>query len=229
MRAAGAALGVLHAGLLLGALAAVDRAGQVVRDPGLAIFAVCTTGFVVAEAGAQSAPDIGTGGPAARFDRMVAAATGVSLLALFVAGVAERVPGALAAWQVAGAAAMVVGVALRCAAIRALGRSFVTEARAPAGESLEVRGVYRVMRHPSETGLSAIGLGAASVLESTVALAIWAALLVPTTLLRIQREDRVLASAFPEEHLRYARAVGALLPRLELRRARGNGHRHATR
>src|SRR5262249_41788739 len=113
-----------------------------------------------------------------RTDAALAAATALGLLAVFEAAILGAV-----AWEPAallrdvltltfGAALFVSGAALRVSAIATLGEHFVFEARVTPEQPLVERGLYARMRHPSETGLLAMSLGAALLTQSTTALAI---------------------------------------------------------
>jgi protein-S-isoprenylcysteine O-methyltransferase Ste14 len=104
---------------------------------------------------------------------------------------------------------MLLGIALRAAAMRALADGFVSDP-GPRGE-LVVRGVYRWLRHPSEAGLLTFALGAAVASGSHLALALSAMLLL-TVLARLDREERALYHDFGARYADYARAVPALLP-----------------
>jgi len=117
----------------------------------------------------------------------------------------HAVPGLL------GGAALLSGVALRVAAIRTLGDDFVSTHRAGA---LVTGGVYRVLRHPSETGQLLLALGAALLAQSGAS-ALWlAAVILPLTLLRLRREERALLRHAPA-YAAYRARVGGLLPRLQ--------------
>jgi len=151
-----------------------------------------------------AAPEAGPDAPTAR----LAWATGLALLLTFWTALATRGPGPVAA----GCAAMLGGAALRAAAIRRLGAFFVTEVRVLPGQALLRRGVYAHLRHPSETGLLLAALGGCVLLGSVAGAVAWAVLLVPLVLVRVRREDAVLARAFGPAHADYVRGVGALLP-----------------
>jgi protein-S-isoprenylcysteine O-methyltransferase Ste14 len=118
-------------------------------------------------------------------------ATGLALLAVHLGGLAEhlvrRTPGVLA-----GAAVIALGVALRLAAIRALGPAFGSTTLPPPRRI--TRGVYRAMRHPSELGLVLAAAGTALLLGSLLAAAITALVLVPLSLHRCAAETRLLTS-----------------------------------
>lgn len=150
--------------------------------------------------------------------RRLALATGLAILALFWSAQIERAVdaktgAALSIAQLAGAALMLLGTALRLAAMRTLGRAFRTEIRVEPNQQLVQSGVYRSLRHPSETGLLAIALGAGLLLESIAAMPLGLCLL-GTVLLRLAWEDRQLAAAFGPQFERYAARVPRLLPSL---------------
>jgi protein-S-isoprenylcysteine O-methyltransferase len=122
--------------------------------------------------------------PHERLPREVA--TGLALFATHVAAIVEH---ATTHWF--GLALIASGIALRIAAIRALGTSFVSSTTEPS--RLVRSGPYRVMRHPSEIGLLAAASGAAVLLGSVIAAAVIAAVLVPLVFVRCAAEDRGLA------------------------------------
>lgn len=142
-----------------------------------------------------------------------ASATGVILLVLFWTCLIERsirVPGS--SWFQAPATLLLwSGVALRAAAVRTLGKHFCTEIDRVDG-ALVRSGIYRVVRHPSETGLLAAALGAALLLQSALGIVVWAGALLPVTLARLSLEERALERRFGLAYARYREQVGGLLP-----------------
>ncbi len=133
--------------------------------------------------------------------------TAMALLGLLLSSALWSSPGAAPA---VGGVLMAAGIALRAAAMRALAADFVSEARPTA--RLCDSGIYRWLRHPSETGLLCFALGAA---VASGALGAWLALgvLVTLSLLRIEREESALCAALGARYRRYAARVPALLPR----------------
>jgi protein-S-isoprenylcysteine O-methyltransferase len=201
--------GVLHLALLLAPLLGLGRAGLALRQPRVVLFLALAAALCSGELAAHSRPSDEQGGePLALF-------SGLSLLGLFWAALLEASlrpqPAGLGS-AAAGSGLLAAGILLRCAAIRTLGRHFVSRPQVLPGQSLVRSGPYRLVRHPSETGLLAIGLGAGLLLESGAALLLWAAALLPSSLLRVGREERLLDRAFGEEHRRYRARVPALLP-----------------
>lgn len=118
-------------------------------------------------------------------------ATGLALLGVHAAGIADHVARGTAPALALGSALIVAGVALRLAAIRALGAGFVSATVAPARAVR--RGPYRWLRHPSEVGLVLAAAGGAALVGSVLALAIAVAVLAPLSLARCAAEDRALA------------------------------------
>jgi protein-S-isoprenylcysteine O-methyltransferase Ste14 len=111
-----------------------------------------------------------------------------------------------------GLAVVLDGVALRCWAIVTLGRFFRREVTIAPGQRLVRRGPYRVLRHPSYTGLLLVcagyGLAFGSWVGAGIALLAMALGLLP----RIRVEERALAGAFGTEYTDYARSTARLVP-----------------
>lgn len=124
-----------------------------------------------------------------------AAATGAGLLALELLAVAFRAELSPAV-PLAGAALMVLGGALRLWAIRTLGAAFRTEHEVHLGQAPVRSGPYAFSRHPSELGLLAFALGEAALMQSWPAAAVWGAVLLPASLVRLRREEALLREAF---------------------------------
>ena len=142
-----------------------------------------------------------------------AAVTGGLLLLLFWACLVEHaLSEPTGSWfQAVGGALLLSGVTLRALAVRTLGREFRTEIE--GFDSVLVRsGVYRFLRHPSETGLLAASLGAAVLLQSLLGLVVWFGALLPVTLARLALEERALELRFGTLYERYAEEVGGLVP-----------------
>jgi protein-S-isoprenylcysteine O-methyltransferase Ste14 len=211
---------VLHLLLLLVPPLALTRIAPDRSDYPVILFLVGATAFYLAERRAEertprSAAPVTTAH--SRRVQALALTTGIVMLATFWVALAEHLSARSERFRVVpaiGGAVMLVGILLRYAAIRVLGRFFVTEVAVRSAQPLVRSGVYRFVRHPSETGTLAIALGACLLLSSRVGIALWAAALVPVVLLRIRAEDRVLRTAFGDEFRRYAARVKRLLPLL---------------
>ncbi len=111
-----------------------------------------------------------------------------------------------------GIAIVLVGAAFRDWSIVSLGRWFRREVTIEPGQKLVRRGPYRVLRHPSYTGLILIftgfGLAIGSWVGAASALVVVLAGLVP----RIRVEERALANTFGAEYTAYARSTARLVP-----------------
>ena len=108
-----------------------------------------------------------------------------------------------------GLAIVFAGAALRDWAIVSLGRYFRREVTIEPGQRIVRRGPYRVLRHPSYTGicliLAGFGLTFGSWVSAVVALLIVFVGLLP----RIRVEEHALAQAFGSE---YATSTDRMLP-----------------
>ena len=104
-----------------------------------------------------------------------------------------------------------LGVVLRCAAIRHLGPWFLDHVALAPRQPMVTDGIYGVMRHPSEAGSICLAMGSVFVLQSFAGLAMggWLAALV---IWRVRLEDRMLPQRFRSEFVVYATRVPALFP-----------------
>lgn len=218
-RRAAALLGAaIHLALLVFPLVCMGHARQIPGDAPTVLFLILTTALVIGEILAQH-PESSAASDRSPTDQLLAGISALALLAIYEVGLIERAGQSLEMnlpTLAAGATLAALGVALRCVAIRELGRYFVTEARVAPDQPLITTGIYARARHPSETGLLAMGLGASILLQSFAALVLWALVLVPSSLARIRREDRILERAFPSHHRHYMQRVAALLPSIAL-------------
>lgn len=135
-----------------------------------------------------------------------ALAAALTTLALF--WLAALTPGEVSSTpaSVIGGVLMAAGITLRSAAMRALGRNFVSEVK--AAPRLVSAGIYRRMRHPSELGLLALTLGAGLLFGSWVSVTAWLLVMLPLVLVRVRAEDRELRCGFGSAHVEYCGRVG---------------------
>jgi protein-S-isoprenylcysteine O-methyltransferase Ste14 len=140
-------------------------------------------------------------------------------LGITAALVIARVPGlrdyANNWWTLgSGVAIVLAGAALRDWAILSLGRYFRRVVTIEPGQRIVRRGPYRVLRHPSYTGilliLSGFGLTFGSWASAGAALLIGFAGILP----RIRVEERALAQAFGSDYTEYANSTGRILPHI---------------
>jgi len=157
-------------------------------------------------------------GPAVRQDRGTRLVFGAAAYLGIAAAIAiARVPGlrdyANNWWTFGlGIAIVLFGAAFRDWSIVSLGRWFRREVTIEPGQRLVRRGPYRVLRHPSYTGLILIfagfGLAIGSWVGAAAALVVVLAGLVP----RIRVEERALANTFGAEYTEYASSTARLVP-----------------
>ena len=111
-----------------------------------------------------------------------------------------------------GVGVLLAGAALRDWSILTLGRYFRREVTIEPGQRLVRRGPYRLLRHPSYTGLllafGGFGLALGSWVGAAVALLIVFVGMLP----RIRVEERALAQAFGADYADYANSTARMLP-----------------
>lgn len=112
----------------------------------------------------------------------------------------------------AGVALVAAGLALRVAAITRLGRRFAPIVAIQKEHALETGGPYAFVRHPGYLGALLACLGASLAFGSLLALPV-PALMLGAQLVRVRREERLLAERFGAEWTAYAARTGALLPK----------------
>jgi protein-S-isoprenylcysteine O-methyltransferase Ste14 len=166
--------------------------------------------------------------PPLRLAEMRAAdADGKSVLAIIVSGLLvsiapvmdfgfrpELEPPPLSIWVVAGTAVVAAGTGLRVWAISVLGRFFTALVAVQDAQPVVDRGPYRRIRHPSYTGALVAALGAAMVCESWIGLAATLAVMLPSYLYRIRREEAHLCARLGEPYARYIAHTTRLVPYL---------------
>jgi protein-S-isoprenylcysteine O-methyltransferase Ste14 len=113
---------------------------------------------------------------------------------------------------VAGIVLMVLGTALRAWSVVILGRNFTVYVQVRDEQPVVDTGPYRLLRHPSYTGLLVVCLGIGLALGNWLALV--AVVVVPTIaiLLRIRVEERALLAGIGEPYRRFAATRKRLIP-----------------
>jgi protein-S-isoprenylcysteine O-methyltransferase Ste14 len=111
-----------------------------------------------------------------------------------------------------GVAIVLSGAALRDWAILSLGRYFRREVSIEPGQRILRRGPYRVLRHPSYTGIFLILAGFGLTFGSWVSAALALLIVFAGTLPRIRVEERALAQAFGSDYANYANSTDRVLP-----------------
>lgn len=137
-------------------------------------------------------------------------AIGLGIAASFVEG--TDLPGSARAWYVGGCVAIACGLSLRWVSVLVLGRMFTVDVAIREGHELVTRGPYRVLRHPSYTGLLVILGGVGAVFGSWLSLACILGLGLPALVWRIAIEERALAERFGERWREHVRRTWRLVP-----------------
>jgi protein-S-isoprenylcysteine O-methyltransferase Ste14 len=107
---------------------------------------------------------------------------------------------------------MLIGLAVRITAIVTLGKFFTVNVATHASQTIQRRGLYSVVRHPSYLGLEICFLAVGLHSRNWACLALM--LLLPTlaVLYRIHVEEQALLGAFGAEYAEYSRTTKRLIP-----------------
>jgi protein-S-isoprenylcysteine O-methyltransferase Ste14 len=111
-----------------------------------------------------------------------------------------------------GVAIVLAGAVLRDWAILSLGRYFRREVTIEPGQRIVRRGPYRVLRHPSYSGLFLILAGFGLAFGSWVSAAVALLIVLIGMLPRIRVEEHALAQAFGVDYTNYANSTSRVLP-----------------
>jgi protein-S-isoprenylcysteine O-methyltransferase Ste14 len=147
----------------------------------------------------------------------VIATVGSALVQVFLGG--DRflgLPGADAAvWApIAGLALMWVGLVFRYWSITVLGSSFRTTVEVDEGQQVVDRGPYRVLRHPSYTGVLLIMFGYGLAAANWLSLVLTLVLPVIALSYRISVEERALLGTMGAAYQQYRARTHRLVPGL---------------
>lgn len=119
----------------------------------------------------------------------------------------------LGAWsQAGGLALMWLGLALRTWAVCTLGAAFRTTVEVDAAQPVVDAGPYRLIRHPSYTGMLLIAAGYGLALGNWLSLVILLAIPPVPVLRRIAVEEVALAEVIGQPYLAYQQRTKRLLP-----------------
>jgi protein-S-isoprenylcysteine O-methyltransferase Ste14 len=113
---------------------------------------------------------------------------------------------------IVGAAVGIAGVGLRLWAMLVLGRFFTVTVTIQEDHRVVDSGPYRVLRHPSYTGLLVLFTGFGIGLDNWLSLLAMVALPLAGILLRIRAEERALSIALGERYTSYAARTDRLIP-----------------
>jgi protein-S-isoprenylcysteine O-methyltransferase Ste14 len=112
-----------------------------------------------------------------------------------------------------GIVLMYVGIALRLYAIKVLGRYFTTSVAVASEQTVIKAGPYRLIRHPSYTGLliTLLGLGL-SLTNNWLSLLVIMGCALPGFAYRIHVEERVLKAHLGRRYQEYMQRTKRLIP-----------------
>jgi protein-S-isoprenylcysteine O-methyltransferase Ste14 len=135
---------------------------------------------------------------------------GFAILAQWIPS--ARLPGLPFVTRVVALALLLAGLALRWAAILALGRLFTVDVAIHSDHVLVQVGLYRVVRHPSYTGLLVAFLGLGAFFANWLSIV---GLLVPITLAvlnRVVKEEQALLDSLGSEYAAYCARTKRFIP-----------------
>src|SRR5438034_7490029 len=107
---------------------------------------------------------------------------------------------------------MILGVLVRQWAIAVLGRFFSLTVRVAEDHRVVVKGPYRLVRHPSYTGVLITFIGLALAVQSSGALLVLLAVFGVSYGYRMRVEERVLLSALGQDYAEYMKRTKRLIP-----------------
>lgn len=108
----------------------------------------------------------------------------------------------------------IIGIYLRISALKELKSAFASLPYVTTGQKLNTRGLYRFVRHPSETGLICITVGMVWMMGSIMGLIMVVTILLPVSYWRVAREECVLRKNFKQDYMDYQNSVPSIFPTL---------------
>jgi protein-S-isoprenylcysteine O-methyltransferase Ste14 len=131
-----------------------------------------------------------------------------------LAGSAEGAAIGFARWPifVLGALLVAGGIAFRQWAVYVLGRFFTVYVRVSEGQTVVESGPYRVLAHPSYTGMVMVFVGIGLMLGNWLSLACLAILPTAGLVVRIKIEERALLAGIGEPYRRFLATRSRLIP-----------------
>jgi len=111
-----------------------------------------------------------------------------------------------------GIALMLLGFALRIWAVRTLGASFRTTVETHSDQEVVRAGPYRLIRHPSYSGLLLMCAGYGMAVQNWLSLAVAVILPLAALIYRIHVEERALVASLGSEYEEYRLHTKKLIP-----------------
>ncbi len=122
------------------------------------------------------------------------------------------IPVGRVAMFVVGIVLMVLGIALRAWSVIVLGRNFTVYVQVRDEQPVVDTGPYRLLRHPSYTGLLLVCLGIGLALGNWLALVVVVVAPTVAILVRIRVEERALLAGIGEPYRRFMATRKRLIP-----------------
>jgi protein-S-isoprenylcysteine O-methyltransferase Ste14 len=113
-----------------------------------------------------------------------------------------------------GLAIIVLGMLFRFFAIGSLGRYFTVDVTIRKDHRVKSDGIYRLVRHPSYTGMLLTFIGFGMSLNNWASLIIIIIPVTWATIYRIKIEEKVLLEQFGKEYEEYMKKTTRLIPRI---------------
>jgi protein-S-isoprenylcysteine O-methyltransferase Ste14 len=111
-----------------------------------------------------------------------------------------------------GTATMLCGLGLRIWAIATLGKSFRTTVETHQNQKIVSKGPYKLLRHPSYTGLLLTGCGYGIALQNWLSLIFAVTLPLMALLNRIHIEEKAMVESLGPEYQTYQKTTKKLIP-----------------
>jgi protein-S-isoprenylcysteine O-methyltransferase Ste14 len=115
-------------------------------------------------------------------------------------------------WVLAATVLIAVGAAFRLWSIATLGRYFRAVVHIQENHHVVRAGPYRILRHPSYTGLLVVLLGISLVFGNYASTVVYELLVIVGVLYRIHVEERMLLDGLGEDYAAYMRETNRLIP-----------------
>ena len=114
--------------------------------------------------------------------------------------------------QIPALVLLAAGLAVRWTAVLTLGASFSTNVAIHAAQTLQTRGLYRWVRHPSYTGMLIIFTAVGLFERNWLSLAVLLVFPTAALLYRIHVEEVALTEAFGSDYVAYCQVTRRLIP-----------------
>jgi len=110
-----------------------------------------------------------------------------------------------------GLLAFIAGSALRMWSFRVADGSFKAQIAVAEKQRLATTGPYAWVRHPAYLGVIIAYAGIAGIFSSSIGIAALLALVMPALIIRLLKEEKILAASFGEEWQHYTSQTGSML------------------